>query len=255
MSNNDEYYEDPAPRRSLRSQQESRSLKGPDEAPVSGSKPRPEPRQSSEEAPAPRRRLTTVRRGWSAGEQAIESSSAYAQNFKPTEAVSYIKFLEEEPYAVYKRHWLKRIVGGRQQTRAYTCLDSVHDECPLCRQLGDKPQNVSAFNIALLSDDGVPVLKSWDVGARIFKQLGGYRKNFGPLTEGYYSVSKTGAGTDTLWQVIPNADPARAGFALPGPGDLAALGLYEPSIVDIPSRAQLQEIADELSDANAGKFA
>lgn len=259
MASDDEYHETAPPaRRSLRTR--PAAAPAAEAAPARRSlKPTPPP-ADEDDAPAPRAAKPAtgsklrVRRGWSAGEQVIDSTSSFAQNFKPSEGTTVIKFLEDEPYASYSRHWVERVVGGKKQTRTYTCLDSVGQPCPLCEQLGDRPQAVSAFNIAIVGDDGEVSLKSWDVGVKIFRQLQTFHRDpkIGPLTKGFYGVTKSGRGQNSTTTVIPiKASMLLEDYDIQPPTEdqFDALGRYDEEIVDIPKKSALQEIADELSDS------
>lgn len=241
-----------APKRSLRTRSRDADE---DEAPAPKRSLKAAPAaDDGEETEAPRRSLKKVRSGWSAGEQMIDATSQFAQNFKPEKDVQIIQFLDEAPYASYSRHWIERTVQGRKQTRTYTCLETVGEACPLCDTYGDRPQATSAFNIALISDDGTPVLKSWDVGVRIFKQLKGFNSDpkIGPLTKGYYAVSRTGQGNNSTTNVIPvRGSTLEEDFDTPEPpkGAIAELKPYDGDIIEIPKRSALQELADELVDS------
>lgn len=223
--------------------------------------------EEEEEAPAPRRPAKggkpsggkpNIRSGWGGAEQVIDSTSSFAQTFKLTETGQTIAFLEEKPYAGYARHWIERSQTddkgkSRKVNRPYTCLQSVGmGECPVC-DVGDKPQAVSSFNIALITDDGTVSTKSWDVGAKLFRLFKQYANDpkVGPLTKGFYLVSRSGTGGSTNYQV----NPVRASSLLedyntepPPQEDLDALPRYDVEIVDIPSRKEMNEIAAELSD-------
>src|SRR4249920_3583958 len=76
-----------------------------------------------------------IRGGWGASQEVIDSTSSYAQTFKPSKDTQIIRFLEGKPYAAFRRHWIDRVGIGK---RAYTCYKSVGKECPLC-MIGDKP--------------------------------------------------------------------------------------------------------------------
>jgi hypothetical protein len=243
----------PAPRRHPRRSLRTRGTAADEEAPKRSLKA-PQAADDGEETPAPRRSLKVVRSGWSAGEQMIDATSQFAQNFKPEETVQVIQFLEDAPYASYSRHWIERTVQGRKQTRTYTCLETFGESCPLCETYGDRPQATSAFNVALIGDDGVPVLKSWDVGVRIFKQLKGFNADpkIGPLTKGFYAVSRSGKGNNSTTNVIPvRASTLEEDYDTPVPaqGLIEALKLYDGDIIEVPKRSELQELADELADS------
>ena len=196
-----------------------------------------------------------LRRGWSAGQSVMDSGSNYTQALKLDSNTQIIKFLEDEPYAAFQRHWIRRVsANGNTVNRPYVCLESVGQNCPLCSALGDRPQAVSSFNVALIGDDGVPVLKTWDVGSRIFKAILNFSKDskFGPLTRGYYAVHKTGTGTQSQTNLLPIKSDAALlddySVQPPTPESLSSLGLYDSSAITIPALKELQEIVAEMSD-------
>jgi hypothetical protein len=191
-----------------------------------------------------------IRGGWSAGQQQMDATADYAQAFKPEPTVQLIKFLEDVPYANYRRHWIDRNTAQGVKKRPYSCPQTVGKNCPICA-VGDKAQAVSAFNVALLGDDGVPMLKSWDVGIKLFKVLQGYHSDpkIGPLTKGYFAVSKP-TGSNAQTNVIP-VKPASLqedyDIAPPSPAALAAMEVYDADIVQWAKMSELEEVAQELA--------
>jgi hypothetical protein len=194
-----------------------------------------------------------LRAGWSAGQETMDSTSSFAQALKPEEKAIVIKFLDDEPYVNYRRHWIERTNAQRERSvRSYSCLRSFKRDCPLC-EAGDKAQAVSAFNVALVGDDGVVSIKSWDVGPKIFNILKGYANDpkIAPLSKGYFLVSRTGKKGSVNHQVIPVKPSAlEEDYDIPAPtkDDLDRLEKYTADVVEVPSRKTLDEIAAEFSD-------
>jgi hypothetical protein len=193
-----------------------------------------------------------INSGWTAGQKVMDSSSDYAQVLKLETNIQIIKFTEDQPYANYRRHWVDRMTAKGSQKRAYTCLETVGKTCPLC-SIGDRPQAVSAFNVVLVGDDGQVMLKTWDVGARLFNVLKAYANDpkIGPLSKGYFAVSKTGVKQNTQMNVIPvreNALSEDYDITPPTPAELKAAGRYDASIIQIPKKTDLEEIAQEISE-------
>jgi hypothetical protein len=195
-----------------------------------------------------------IRGGWSASQDTIDSTSNYAQAFRPETKAQVIKLLEGKPYASFRRHWIDRVGIGK---RAYVCLQSVGKDCPLC-DVGDKPGAVTAFNIAVLGDDGVPVLKSWDCGVKITQQLKTYNVDpkIGPLDKRtlYFLVSKTEA--TQRQQVTTIVNPTRErdlmeDYGIPPLTDDQMEALrkkcYTVDIITMTPRRELEEIAAELT--------
>ena len=206
---------------------------------------------ASDDAP-----LVQLRGGWTAGKQQAESTSEYAQAFKPDGKSQIVKFLEDAPYVNFRRHWVERNGVNGVVKRPYVCPQSVGKSCPLCN-LGDKPQAVSSFNVALIGDDGVPTLKTWDLGVKLFNVLAVYNEDpkVGPLTRGYFavSVSSGGAGSRKGGTTQTNINPVKPsqldewGTVPPNPKELDALGLYDASIIKLPKKGELEEIAEEMA--------
>jgi hypothetical protein len=195
-----------------------------------------------------------IRGGWGASQEAIDSTSSYAQAFKTTTDTQIIKFLQATPYAAFRRHWIDRVGIGK---RAYVCLQTIGKDCPLC-DIGDKPGAVTAFNIALLSDDGVAAVKSWDCGVKLTQQLKTYHNDpkIGPIDKPtlYFAVSKSEA--TKRQQVTTMVNPVRERDLLEDwktpPLDEPQIvklndNCYTADIITVPSRRELEEIAAEMT--------
>lgn len=200
-----------------------------------------------------------IRGGWGASQETIDSTSQYAQAFKPETKAQVIKLLEGKPYASFRRHWIDRVGIGK---RAYVCLQSVGRDCPLCN-VGDKPGAVTAFNVAVIGDDGNAVIKSWDCGVKITQQLKTMNADpkIGPLDKRslYFLVSKTEA--TQRQQVTTMVNPVRErdlmeDYATPPLTDeqLARLQekCYTVDIIQMTPRHEMDEIAAELTGEDAG---
>lgn len=194
-----------------------------------------------------------MKQGWGASQNEIDSSSQWAQSFRPEEKSQVLAFLEESPYVGYRRHWIESVgEDGSKSNRPYTCYQTIGEECPLCKA-GDKPQAVSCFNVALIDQNGDVTLKSWDVGARLFNVLKAYSNDpkIGPLPKGFFLVSKTGNKSTTQYNVTPIKATALAedyDTPVPSKEDLAALPKYTADIVPITPRKKMRELGDEISD-------
>jgi hypothetical protein len=220
-----------------------------------------------DEAPTPPRRSRSVssdqgeaviHSGWTEGQRQMDSTSSFAQVLKLDEKALVIKFLQDAPYASFRRHWIERTnVDGTRSRLPFTCPLTFDRECPLC-EVGDRPQAVSAFNVALCGDDGQVLLKSWDVGARLFNVLKAYNNDpkIAPLTRGFFVVSKTGGsgrrgGGTVQYNVIPvKATALEEDYDVPVPSEdeLSRLQMYTTDIIEIPNMKTLREIAAEIAD-------
>lgn len=200
--------------------------------------------------------VSGIRGGWSAGKQTMDATSDFAQAFKPEANMQIIKFLDDVPYANFRRHWVERTGPQGSYKRPYVCPQTVGKECPLCKA-GDKVQGVSSFNVALIGDDGVCTLRTWDMGVKLFNVVANYHADpkIGPLTKGYFGVSQTGGGQgarrggQTQTNVIPiKPTSLKDDYSIDPPtkAELEAIGKYEPDVIQIPHKKELDEVAAEL---------
>lgn len=220
--------------------------------------------ETTEEAPRSRRRSTveddddevdyrsidrkSMAGGWGNAEKVKTADSPFAQNLKVTEVEQVVKFLEDEPYASYRQHW----INERQGQKSFTCLSDLHDEgCPLC-DAGHRPSSRFSFNVAVLSGKEDPLLRSYDCGPRVIDQLKNLHQSTktGPLTKHYWAISRTGkkGSTQTNHQVVKERDlDEEWGIAPLDEGDIAKLKKqkYTADIVFVPSRKTLADIAAE----------
>jgi hypothetical protein len=190
---------------------------------------------------------TLVRGGWGSVDAVKNADSPFAQRLKIADEPQIIKFLDDEPYASWRQHWIER-----QGQKSFVCIGEFDDKgCPLCDS-GDRPSVRIAFNVALLIAGEEPAIKSYEVGPRVIDQL----KNFhtdprtGPLSKHYWAISKTGKGatTATSHQLVKDRDLEEWGIA--EIDDAGIKGLisrsYTADIISIPSRKDLIDIANEL---------
>jgi len=190
---------------------------------------------------------TLVRGGWGSVDAVKNADSPFAQRLKIADEPQIIKFLNDEPYASWRQHWIER-----QGQKSFVCIGEFDDKgCPLCDS-GDRPSVRIAFNVALLVAGEEPSIKSYEVGPRVIDQL----KNFhtdprtGPLTKQYWAVSKTGKGatTATSHQLVKDRDLEEWGISEIDDAGLKSLvsRAYTADIISIPSRKDLIEIANEV---------
>lgn len=195
----------------------------------------------------------TIHGGWTDAQKQMDAASSYAQSFLPGDEGQIIKFLEDVPYANYRRHWVERASAqGGTVRRPYLCLGTFNKECPLC-DIGDRAQAVSSFNVVVLGDDGQTLLKSWDLGVRLLKVVKAYNsdKRVGPLTKGYFHVTKTGKGNNSQTNITPIKASALYEDWDTEPVDedeLDKIKAYTPDILEKPRFKELKDIAAELSD-------
>jgi hypothetical protein len=194
-----------------------------------------------------------IRRGHSAARQVADSTSSFAQAFRLTENIQIIKFLEDDPYANFTRHWIDRKSPTGTVRRSFTCMKNFRKECPLCEG-GDKPTSVSAYNIALIGDDGVPILKTLDAGPKILNIIENYARDpkVAPISRGYFLASKSGKMGTVNYQFVPikpHSLEEDYDITPPSAEELQALGLYDAdNAVPVPKMKDLEAIALEIAD-------
>jgi hypothetical protein len=237
--------------RTLKTAAAEQPAASPDPTPENGSPPvdlEPDPEDDDE----PVAQAVPIHSGWTAGQQVIDTTSGYASALQLTAELVIIKFLEDQPYANFRRHWIERVGPQGSKKRPFTCLETIGRTCPLCG-IADKPQAVSAFNVVLIGDDGQVILKTWDVGARLFNVLKAYSTDpkVGPLSKDLFAVNKTGARGQQQTNVTP-IKTARLledyGIVPPTPEMLKKAGKYGADVVQIPKKSDLEEIAEEIAE-------
>lgn len=188
-----------------------------------------------------------VRGGWSNADRTLQADSPYAQRLKIDADPVLVKFLEDEPYANYRQHWVER--SGQ---KSFTCIKDMHAKgCPLCAA-GNRPSARFAFNVVELAEDGEHTVRSYEVGPRDIDALKNLHNNpkQGPLTKHYWAISRTGKGAtsqrmhqmvrerdlDEEWEIEPLTDAQLDDFMKQK---------YDSGIVPIPSFKTLSEIASE----------
>lgn len=194
---------------------------------------------------------TKAQRGWGAADKVQAESSSWANTLKiePKEP-AVIRFLEDEPYASIKVHWLER--NGR---RSFICIGKG---CPLCG-VGDNPRPSYRFNIIKLTD-GEPIHLTWDAGASIFNKIKEkHLARTGPLSKRFYLASKSGGGGKGKGRVEYNLEVFRRDedihdeypdINIPDMDDvMETVELHTPEMVDKErvTKAALDEIADEMT--------
>lgn len=258
MSDNEEFFEDDTPPATPRGRVARPGVARPGVARPGVARPSAASQEGSEEKAkprAPRPAAGQVRGGWSAGKELIDSTSTFAQAFKPEAQLQIIKFIDDQPYANYARHWVERMgQGGKKTNRPYACPGSVGRECPIC-DIGDRPQTVSSFNIALVADDGTVSLKTWDVGVKIFKTLQAFANDarIAPLNKDYFAVSRTGTGGSANNTIIPVKTSVLEedyGVEPISPEELERIGRYDIDVVTFEKQSVLAEIAAEIAAAD-----
>lgn len=215
----------------------------------------PASEDSGDSAPRGRRRTAhddkpkvtkpDVAKGWDAADAA--KSDDFPDELVVTEEAILIHFLDDEPFAVYKQHWIER-----KGKRSWICLK---DNCPLCEDIGDRPSAKILFNVVDFTDPEKPVNMLWTVGSRVSTTLKNLNKDkkIGPINRDdlYFSVSKSGKNAKTVTVVTPvkardvaedwEIEPLSAEEI----DDFDAKA-YGSDVVEYHTKNQLTEIADEI---------
>lgn len=218
----------------------------PTAAPSLVRKERPVMEDDAEPAVTPRK---VVRSGWGSADRATSASSdEYAKRLKVTDEIQIIKFLEDAPYARYRQHWVER-----KGQMSFTCIADAETgtSCPLC-EAGSRPSWRFNFNVVLLTVGEEPVLRSYEVGARVIDQLKNFNDHpaMGPLPKHYWTVSRSGKGptSSTNHQMVRESDLNDWGLV---PLSKTAFDhfvstAYDETIIRTPSRKTLAEVALEI---------
>lgn len=202
--------------------------------------------EEEDEGGAKNRRGKAVRSGWAGAKQTKAASGDFPEEFKASDEAVLIKFLEDEPFASYRQHWIER--PGK---KSWTCLE---DNCPLC-DIGDRPAAKIAFNILSFENPDEPENKVWIVGTKLSGALENFAsdKKTGPLTRLYWSVKRTGKGTKSQthltpikerdlkddWDVEPLSEEEL---------DTAYESCFDDTVIQVQTRKQLKDVASDLDD-------
>lgn len=189
---------------------------------------------------------TTVLSGWDAAES-LTTPGDYPTEVKFEENKHQVfKFLDENgPFAIYKQHFLKQKTSGR---RSYVCIGA---NCPLCLELGDRPENKRAFTVVSLNSPEGMKRQILTTGARLYQALhAAHYSPQGPLTKGYWSIVRTGKGPQTMYavQAVKARDLEEDWSIDQDAADVAVsqAEVYTRSIIKENTLAELAEIASDL---------
>jgi hypothetical protein len=206
--------------------------------------PEPEPEYEDEDEDEVPDNAGIIQSGWGEAKKRLASRTTMTNDFKVTEDEQLIRFITDQPF-MFDQHWLKE----REGKKSFMCLGKT--VCPLCKILGDVPDLKYGFQVVNLSseEDADPGVQWWIAGTRVFKQLVKFNDK-APINKGYFVVSKSGKGGDTMHAISPvkerdlgedwglDVDAVRTLMA--GLKPLAQNTLRPPSVQD------LREIANEI---------
>lgn len=193
-------------------------------------------------------RSSAIQSGWEAALRSASTPASggdYVKDFRFTEESQLVKFLDSEPIAVYSQHWIER--PGK---RSWVCTGKV--DCPLCG-IGDKPARKVSFSIVNLSHPDGPTVEILTVSAKTMQILNRYHqdRSTGPLDRLFYSMSKTGSGPKTVFNILPvKARDLEEDWGLDPAETEAVIGGFEPltnKVISFSTKETLEEIAREIN--------
>lgn len=207
----------------------------------------------------------SVLSGWGGAKQTkADMPSDFAQSFTiPEGDPTIIKFLQHEPFAIYKQHWAEWLPKGSKLS--YVCPNTRERKvCPICAK-GDRPQAKYCFNIADFTDPENPTNSVLVVGFKLstmLEKMDADRRN-GPLDRAdlYFAINKTGAegsrgrrGGTVQTNIIPvkERDLEQDWDIQPLAEDelnvLLANAYGKADMVSKTTMATLEEVADSMED-------
>jgi hypothetical protein len=269
-SDDDEPEEEDRPRRSRKARDEETDEE-PEERPRRSRRSRDEDDDEEEEKPRrsrrardedddeeeeddeekPRRPKGSVRKGWKGHQENKAKSSDFPEELKIEKDPTLVAFLEDEPFVSYRQHWVDNPPNGIRK-KSWTCLE---DDCPLC-DLGDRPRTLTSFNVLHISTGGEPEVKILTLGNKAVGQLEGFASDpkTGPLSRLFWAISKSGKGSSTAYNFRPvkerdldedwDVDIEDVEAAIETADDK----LYDESAVQVPTKRDLKEIAQGLTE-------
>ena len=184
------------------------------------------------------------RPGWDAFRSLKRSSGIETFKIEEEDEEIIVKFLDEEPFAVFAQHWVSQAKGRKN----FVCLG---EDCPLC-DVGDDPRTMVAFNIVSFDDPDNPTLKVWYTGVRLAQKLEGLNSNHrtSPINRDdlYWAVTKSGTGTNTQYNLLPVTADNLGDITPLDEGELEEFmdSRYDISVIKLPSREELEELVEEI---------
>lgn len=197
---------DEAPR--SRSSRRSRDEDEDDEAPRR--RPRSARSDDDDDEPSSSIRRPKTGKGWSSFDRK-RTSGDWNDTWKLPEEQTLIKIFEDEPFSVYREHWIDDVPQG--MAKSYFCLDQENEGngCPLC-DAGDKPRTYVLFNILDLSDPDNPKVFPWKVSQTVADTLERYARDpkTSPINgiDRYWCVFKSGG--KKKGRIQTNIQPVKA---------------------------------------------
>lgn len=187
---------------------------------------------------------SAIQSGWDAAASMTPTPTGYAVDFKHSEKPQVVKFLDQNgPFSSYKQHFLSEKSG----MKGYVCIGIT---CPLCNVLKSRAEIKRGFSVVNLSSD--PVQRQRIIASpRFFNNL--HMVNAtpqGPLTNGYWAISRTGVKQSTTYHVMHvKARDLLEDYGIDPQVAEAKVAEFKPFTADSikeHSYAELLEIAESL---------
>jgi hypothetical protein len=147
---------------------------------------------------------TTVQAGWDAINSVTakpkRESTNYPTDFKFEEKAKLVRFLDNEPFAVYQQHWVQ--VPSDNGTVSWRSFVALGEDDPLSVIAGMTPRPKAAFNILNLSLEE-PEVQTLTASVSLARQLQAANEDprRGPLSKYYWAISRQGTGRETQYTV------------------------------------------------------
>lgn len=182
--------------------------------------------------------------GWDDAEQLMnKKDSDYATEFKFTEESQLVKFVQDNPFAVYEQFWIEK-----EGKKSYV---SLGEDDPLAVVAGQKPRGKFAFNILVLTDE-TPNLQILTAPPTLARQLKAANDDprRGPLSKHYWSMSRQGTGPQTTYTLerVKRDDVAEEWSISPDAADavLATVTPYDSSEIRVLTYEEHMKVAQQL---------
>ncbi len=197
-------------------------------------------------------RSGTAKAGWREADEVFQGGE-FANNLTMKDGEEIvIRFLEDQPYASLRIHWL-----DRKGKRSYPCpgdrkKDSANNGCPLCAY-NISYKSESRFNVAVLTDED-PVVKSLTATPRTKKRIQSHADSkHGPLSRKYYFYRRTGTKFDTEYtfevaRTVNDVKEDYPGVYIPTEEELAELVLFttEQANKEFAPLSEMRKVAAEI---------
>jgi hypothetical protein len=211
-----------------------------------------------------------VEGGWGELHRVKSLSSSFAEEFKPEKGITYLlKFMDDDPFAVYGEHWL----DNAPSKKSWLCPATLRGQdlpCAIHDVLGDSKTRARAlFNVILFEESQsgrqktyTPVLKVWYLTPQPANEIEGLSQDemTRPLTKDYvkFSWRQTGSKKNQVtysatkvkerdllddWGIDPLSDAELDEFDAE---------CYDETVVRVPTTEELEELVEAMIEGESG---